>query len=91
MLNVYDKSGNITVFEVHTDKTTVGAALLELGIIEGDKDTYGLYVKTVNDITLDYDKDKKYWAFYVDDHYANEGVDSTEIKEDVIYAFKPEK
>lgn len=34
-----------TKFEIHTDKETVGAALLELDLIAGDDSEYGLYEK----------------------------------------------
>ena len=78
-------------FLVSTDKTTVGEALLELELIAGDESDYGLYVKTVNGVTADYDKDKSYWAFYIDGEYAQTGVDSTEIKAGATYTFKVEK
>lgn len=85
-----DLEGTETTFDISTDKATVGEALLEEGIIEGEDGPYGLYVKTVNGITLDWDKDQKYWAFYVDGEYATAGVDLTEINEDAVYMFKPE-
>ena len=90
IFSVTDPDGNQTQFEIHTDKTTVGEALLELNLIAGDDSEYGLYVKTVNDITVDYDKDGKYWAFYVDGEYATTGVDSTQITDGASYAFKAE-
>ena len=90
LFNVTDADGNKTDFEVHTDKTTVGDALLELDLIAGDSSAYGLYVKTVNGVTVDYDTDGKYWAFYVNDEYASAGVDSTEISESTVYSFKVE-
>ena len=65
-----DAEGKETVFEVKTDKTTVGEALVEEGLIVGEESEYGLYVKTVNGITVDYGTDGKYWAFYVNDEYA---------------------
>ena len=71
-------------------KTTVGDALVELGMIEGEESEYGLYVKTVNGVTADYDKDGVYWAFYIDGEYASSGVDSTEITEGSTYSFKME-
>lgn len=89
--SVVDQDGSETHFEIHTDKETVGDALQELGLIDGDESEYGLYVKTVNGITADYDKDGVYWAFYVNDEYAQEGVDSTEIAEGDAYTFKVEK
>ena len=88
---VTDQDGNDTVFEIHTDKETVGEALLDAGLIEGEESEYGLYVKTVNGITADYDKDGVYWAFYVNDEYAQSGVDSTAVTEGAAYAFKVEK
>lgn len=87
---VVDGEGEETHFEINTDKETVGEALLELELIAGDESEYGLYVKTVNGITVDYDKDGKYWAFYVDDEYAQAGVDTTAITEGASYAFKVE-
>lgn len=87
---VVDKEGTETAFEIHTDKETVGEALLELGLIAGDESEYGLYVKTVNGITADYDQDGVYWAFYVNGEYAQSGVDSTKITEGDSYSFKVE-
>ena len=86
-----DLYGTETEFQVKTDKTTVGEALAEHNIIAGEEGSYGLYVKTVNCITLDFDKDGTYWAFYVDGKYAEKGVDQTEINENSVYSFKPEK
>jgi len=85
-----DLDGNSTHYMIKTDKETVGEALLENGLIAGEDGQYGLYVKTVNGITLDYDKDGKYWAFYEENAYANQGVDQTPIKEGGVYTFKPE-
>ncbi len=88
---VTDEDKNVTAFEIHTSKTVVGEALAEVGLIAGDPGPYGLYVKTVNGITVDYDKDHAYWAFYENGGYAAKGVDKTEIREGVTYGFKVEK
>jgi hypothetical protein len=85
-----DLDGNSTHYMIKTDKETVGEALVENGLIAGEDGQYGLYVKTVNGITLDYDKDGKYWAFYEENAYANQGVDQTPITEGRVYTFKPE-
>lgn len=89
-LEVILEDGSTTLFHVMTDETTVGAALLDLGLIEGDESEYGLYVKTVNGVTADYDTDGKYWAFYIDGEYASTGVDSTDIVPGSCYSFKIE-
>ena len=88
---VVDKDGNETAFEVYTDKEMVGDVLLEEGLITGEEGQYGLYVKTVNGITADYDTDGTYWAFYIDGEYAMSGVDTTIIEEGATYTFKVEK
>ena len=84
---VTDVDGTVAKFQINTDKTTVGDALLELELIEGDMGDYGLYVTAVNGITADWDTENAYWAFYVDGEYAMTGVDSTEIVAGASYAF----
>ncbi len=66
-------------FTINTDKSTLGDALLEHGLIAGEQGDYGLYVKTVNGITADYDADQSYWGFYQNGEYMMTGVDGTEI------------
>lgn len=79
-----------SVFEISTDKETVGDALAEHKLIDGEKGQYGLYVKTVNSVTYDFNKDGKYWAFYINGEYATSGVDKTAITEGDTYMFKAE-
>ena len=88
---VVEDDGKETVFAIHTDKKTVGEALVDLNLIAGTVESYGLYVKTVNGVTVDYDTDGKYWAFYINGEYAMTGVDSTDITEGAEYTFKVEK
>lgn len=68
-------------FTLRTDKETVGEALLEHGLIAGEKSEYGLYVKTVNGMLADYDVDQSYWAFCQNGEYLMTGVDSTAVSE----------
>lgn len=72
-------------FTVKTDKDTVGEALIENGLVEGDEGPYGLYVKKVNGIFADYDVNQCYWALYIDGEMASTGVDGAEIAEGVTY------
>ena len=85
--SVVDLEENETSFEIHTDETTVGAALMNLGLIEGEEGPYGLYVKKVNGIAAIYEEDGSYWAFYENGEYALTGVDMTDIDPDVAYSF----
>lgn len=88
---VVDGEGDTDTFEINTDKKTVGEALLDNNLIEGEDSEYGLYVKTVNGITADYDVDQTYWAFYIDGEYATTGVDTTDVVDGSTYSFKVEK
>ena len=90
IFTVTDINGKETKFKISTDKKTVGDALIELNLIQGEEGPYGLYVKTVNGATYDYDKDGKYWAFYVNGEYASSGVEITDISEGATYSFKAE-
>lgn len=74
------------LFTIHTNAETVGAALIENGLISGEEGAYGLYIKVANGTIADYDIDQSYWAFYVDGEYAMSGVDTTEIEEGVTYS-----
>ncbi len=82
---------SIKTYIVHTDKTTVGEALLELGLISGEEGEYGLYVKSVDGITADFDTDGHVWAFYINGEYAMTGVDQTDIVDGAVYEFKKAK
>ena len=84
---VVDAQENSTIWNVHTDELTVGDALIEVGLIEGETSAFGLYVKKVNGISADFDADKAYWAFFIDGEIALKGVDSTNIESDKTYAF----
>ena len=75
----------IVTFTVKTDAETVGDALLEHELIDGEQGEYGLYVKVVNGMTADYDVDQSYWSFSIDGEYAMTGVDGTAIAEGSVY------
>lgn len=85
VVTVVEAEGRSVTFTVRTDRDTVGAALLEHGLIDGEEGPYGLYVKVVNGMTADYDIDQSYWAFYVNGEYAMTGIDGAEITEGATY------
>jgi len=84
---VTDPEEAVTAWDVNTDETTVGAALLAVGLISGDESEWGLMVTTVNGITADWDANQAFWAFYIDGDFAMAGVDATDIEPGVTYAF----
>ena len=80
------KAGEQSVtFTIKTDKTTLGEAMLEHGLISGDEGPYGLYLKTVNGILADYDVDQSYWGFFKNGEMMMVGVDGAEIADGEHY------
>lgn len=79
------------VFTIHTDAATLGEALMAHKLVEGDQGDYGLYIKKVNGIQADYDKDKHYWGFYKNGEMMMTGVDGTAIADGEKYELKREK
>jgi len=84
---VTDDNGDLTVFEVHTDESTVGAALLAVGLVDGGMSDFGLFVTAVNGLVADFDANQAWWAFYIDGEMAMVGADGADIEEGVVYAF----
>ncbi len=81
----------LVVFTLHTDAKTLGDALMEHKLIEGDEGEYGLYIKRVNGILADYDVDQTYWGFYKDGEMMLTGVDGTEIADGDAYELTRQK
>ena len=77
-------------YTIHTDAETVGAALLELELIDGDNGEWGLYVKTVCGVTLDYETDGMWWGLYENGEMAAVGVDSLAVNEGSVVEFRAE-
>lgn len=69
------------VFAVNSDCETVGEALKENELISGEEGPYGMYIKTVNGILADYDKNQSYWSFTKAGEYMTTGVDATEFSD----------
>lgn len=94
--NVNQGSKAITVEVVHSDERTaaftyetnrdyLGQLLLEEGLIEGETDSYGLYVTTVDGERAVFQEDNAYWALYENGDYASTGVDTTPITDGYTY------
>ena len=78
-------------FTIKTDKETLGDALIEHELITGEDGPYGLYVKTVNGMTLDEKAGNYYWALYKDGEYLLQGVESTKISDGEHYEIVHER
>lgn len=78
-VEVVHSDGAAVEFTYQTDAEYLGEVLLADGLIEGEMDTYGLYIKVVDGERADYDLDGAYWAFYQGEEYAAQGIDQTPI------------
>ena len=79
-VNVTVKAGDDEItFTIHSDERYLGDALLEHGLIDGDKGEFGIYIKKVNGILADYDIDKTYWGFYKSGEMMMVGVSAAEF------------
>lgn len=67
------------VITVKTDAETIGEALKENNLIEGEESDFGLYIKYVNGIRADYALDGAFWAFCKDGEMMEKGVDQTPV------------
>ena len=75
-------------FVITTSEEFLRGALEQENLVEGDESEYGLYVKTVDGVTADYEADKAYWAFYKDGEYLMTGVDTTPIADGDTFSFE---
>lgn len=70
--------GTSKSYEISTDAEYLRQALEEKKLIEGEESEYGLYVKTVDDVTAD-DGNQEWWCFTKGGESINTGVDTTPI------------
>ena len=84
-LSVTGPDGTVTEHPITTDADNLEDAFLDAGFISGDMSEYGLYIKTVNGITADYNTDGAYWAMYKDGEYLMTGAKDTKIADGEQY------
>lgn len=66
-------------FTLKTDGATLGDALVDTKLVEGEQGDYGLFIKKVNGIRADYNLDGAYWSINQDGKPLMSGADSTNI------------
>lgn len=90
-VTVTDDEGKETVFSITTRAVYLRGALEQEDLVEGDESEYGLYVKVVNGVRADYDRDGAWWGFYQDGTMLPTGIDTTEISDGDRYEIRYEK
>ena len=70
---------NKLTFTLKTDGSTLGDALIDTNLVEGDQGDYGLFITHVNGIRADYNLDGAYWSINQNGEALMTGADSTNI------------
>lgn len=76
---------------INTDAITLEDALKSAKLIEGEESEYGFFIKKVNGIEADFDKDQTYWAISQSGEYMSSGVSTITIKSGDHYELKRTK
>ncbi len=84
-LQVTHGDGAAVTREVTTRKATLGEALTDEGIIDGEEGPYGLFVQTVDGETAD-EAQSQWWCLTKDGQSVSTGVDSTPVEDGATYA-----
>ncbi len=82
-LTVVHGDGSEKSYTVHTEEMYLGAAVVAEGLAV-ESDSPGLY-NTVDGETADWNMNQSYWAFYVGDTMASEGMNTTVITDGAVY------
>ncbi len=90
-VTVIDDKGESTVFTITTNSPNLRGALEQEKLVEGEESDLGLYVKVVNGLRADYEKDGAWWGFYKDGKQLPAGIDNTVIADGDRYEIKYEK
>lgn len=83
VIEVVNKAGEETEYEVKTDAQYLSQAMDEADGLEydGEEGPYGFTVSSVNGESAVYEVDGAYWAFYVNDEYCNYGIDQQPVND----------
>ena len=95
-LTVIDDKGDAKTYKFKTDEAYLYDALkpiIDKGdlTIDAEESTYGLYIKGVNGLTADFEKDGAYWAIYVNGEYGQFGIESQPVADGDTFSLKYEK
>lgn len=85
-VNVEHLEGEDKTFTHSTDQEYLRGALEEMGIVEGEESTYGMWVTAVDGETADESK-QQWWGYTVNGEFSSYGVDSQVIADGDVFTF----
>ena len=83
-VTVVHADGTEKAFSYSTDAEKLGAFLESEGLIESDGADDGMF-HTVDGEKADWNVNRSYWAFYLGEEYATEGIYATTIADGAAY------
>ena len=86
-VEVVHKDESTKTFTYDTDAEYLAEVLVAEGLISGDESEFGLYVKTVDGETADYDVDQSWWALSINGEFAQTGVSATPVYDGDAYTW----
>ena len=86
LLRVTDNEDVTTLWTVYTNEETVGDALYEVGLVDGEHTEFGLMILSVDGVVADFAANGAWWGFFVDGEMAAVGASDTVIESGVEYA-----
>ena len=93
VIEVVNKAGESTEYEVNTDAEYLRQAMEELQEFDedftfaGDESQYGLTIHTVNGEKADFNTDSAYWSIMVNGEYGQYGAESQPVVDGDTYSF----
>lgn len=88
VIEVIDKNGEETVYEIKTDAQFLHGAMDEAQGLEysGGEGPYGYTISSINGEKAVYEEDGAYWSFFVNDEYCNYGIDSQPVNDGDVFS-----
>ena len=82
---VVHKDGTTKETTIETEKTYLGAALIEAGVVEAEENRFGMHIKTADGEKAVFEEDKAYWAVYVGENLADRATDLLPVEAGKTY------
>lgn len=92
IVEIVDNKGASIIYKHNTDAEYLRQALEEIDglTIEGEESEYGLFIKSINGVTADFEADGAYWSLYTNGEYATYGIDDEPVHDNDSFSIKYE-
>lgn len=84
-VEVVHSDGSRAEFQYRTEREYLGELLQAEGLIQGEDSEFGLFVKTVDGESVDFDRDQSWWKLTCNGTDAETGADSVVLRDGDVY------